>query len=60
MDKEWRKVKFAADCEPCSMCGELWCENCKTHYSECDCIGPIEDDCEYEEREDGLYARRIK
>ena len=54
---ENRKVKFAADYPDCEMCGEAFCEDCNTHYWECSCPGPHQDD-EYDYlMEDGvLYA----
>ena len=33
-------VIFADDCEPCSMCGEPYCQIHNKHYADCDCIGP--------------------
>ena len=33
-------VKYAADCEPCELCGEPWCEECGRHYSDCAHPGP--------------------
>jgi len=43
----WRRVVFAADCPPCPDCDEPFCEVCETHYADCECPGPTQDD-EYE------------
>jgi hypothetical protein len=53
----WKKVVCAADCKPCDMCGEPWCEECGEHYADCGCPGPTQDEMEYSE--DGLYARPL-
>ena len=50
----WKKVVFSADCDEdgnCPVCG--------TDYTDCPCPGPTMDDHEYEERDDGLWAREI-
>lgn len=48
----WKLVVFSADCDE-----DGNCPNCGIDYGDCDCFGPTQDDVEYEEREDGLYAR---
>lgn len=35
-----RPVVFAADCTPCSDCGEPVCPTCADHYADCACPGP--------------------
>jgi hypothetical protein len=55
---DWMKVKHAADCEACEMCGEPYCRECDRHYNECDCPGPCQDDMfEYEIFDGELFAR---
>lgn len=39
---EKKRVKYAHDCRPCSACGDPWCDDCNTHYADCNCIGPHE------------------
>lgn len=60
MSRRWRKVVFAADLEECEDCGEPWCKKHQQHYWECECLGPTEDDVEYQERGGVLWARRMK
>lgn len=60
-DRVWKKVVFANDCLACEDCGEPLCTECNTHYADCTCPGPTQDDeYDYEERptEDGpvMYA----
>lgn len=50
----WTPVVFASDCDE-----DGNCPHCGIDYADCPCIGPTEDDAEYQERRDGLYARRI-
>lgn len=55
----WVRVVLAAECAPCSLCGEPLCEGCGEHYADCECPGPHQDDLyEYETSGEGLYARR--
>jgi hypothetical protein len=56
----WRRVVFAADCIDRDGDGEvLICPECAIDYAECLCPGPHQqDEFEYQERRDGLYARR--
>jgi len=57
----WVKVVFAGDCKPCEMCDEPVCYLCGIHYADCECPGPHQDDeFEYKEIDDGLYARRLE
>jgi hypothetical protein len=53
----WQKVMFAAECDPD---GDGWCSVRDCDPAECDCIGPTEDNVEYEERDGIMYGRRIK
>ena len=43
LEKGWKKIKFAADCTPCPMCDEPWCEDCELHFGDCNCLGPTQD-----------------
>jgi hypothetical protein len=49
----WRKVVFAAECDPdtggCPACGE--------DFGECPCFGPTQDGIEYCEIDGVLYGR---
>lgn len=47
--KATRHIVFAADCEPCEMCGELICPVCNEHYAQCPCLGPHSEDDDAEE-----------
>ena len=50
-------VKYASDMARCELCEEPWCEEHGLHFSECDCIGPHQDDVyDYEEEAGELYA----
>jgi len=42
--KGWSLIQYAADMLECEDCGEPFCPECNTHYAECSCIGPMEDD----------------
>lgn len=42
--QQWHRVRFAADMDECPDCGEPYCPDCETHYAECACIGPMEDE----------------
>lgn len=48
----WKRVVFSAECDE-----DGNCPVCEIDYGECECFGPTMDDVEYEEREDGLWAR---
>lgn len=55
----WQKVVFAHELSICDCCGEEpFCDLHQTHYGECDCIGPTEDDVEYKEINGELFGRR--
>jgi hypothetical protein len=54
------KVVFADQCHPCDFCEDLICSVCGDHYSECDCIGPTEDNVEYTEINGELYGKRLE
>ena len=57
----WVKVLHAHECGICDMCGEPLCRSCDEHYADCPCPGPHqEDEYDYEDREDGLYARKLE
>ena len=40
----WNLVRSAADMLECQECGEPFCPEHNTHYADCDCIGPTEDE----------------
>jgi hypothetical protein len=54
----WSLVRFAAEMAECPDCGEPFCAECETHYSECDCIGPTEDGVRYKDIDGVLFAKR--
>lgn len=57
---DWRPVVLASDCAECEGCGEPVCPHCSTHYADCDCPGPHQDDeFEYREIEGRLQARPL-
>ncbi len=59
-DDGWVLVKMATDCQPCDMCGEPFCVGCGTHYADCSCPGPHQDDeYEYKEVNGVLYAKKL-
>ena len=51
---------MAADCSPCLLCSEPWCNECDEHYAECLCIGPSQDEAEYVMFNGVLYARIVE
>ena len=57
----WYRVVMAGDCTECDMCEEPVCPICETHYADCACPGPQQED-EYAYREfDGVeYARPLE
>jgi len=58
--RRWRRVMDAADMLECECCNEPYCPECETHYHECDCPGPSQDD-EYDYREvSGILQARPK
>ena len=40
----WKEVVYASDLGSCSMCGEPYCNVDDSHYSDCSCIGPCEEE----------------
>lgn len=57
--KAWKRVVFAADLPLCECCGEeAWCPEHRKHFADCACIGPTEDDVEYQDRGGVLYGKR--
>jgi hypothetical protein len=54
---KWQRVTFACECDPD---GDGWCQVRDIDPAECDCLGPTQDDVEYEERGGVLYGRRIE
>ena len=53
-DNTWQRVVFGMDCDE-----DGNCPACKNDFAECECPGPTMDGYEYEEFDDGLYARRV-
>lgn len=51
----WVRVMFTAECDPD---GDGWCRIRDCDVGECDCIGPTEEDVEYETFAGELYGRR--
>jgi hypothetical protein len=51
----WQRVMFTCECDPE---GEGWCQIRNCAPEDCDCIGPTEEDVEYEERDGVLYGHR--
>jgi hypothetical protein len=56
----WAKVMCAADMVECDCCGEPFCPECDSHYADCECIGPTEDDVTTKEVDNVLFGTRIK
>lgn len=56
--KGWQIVKHAIEMIECPDCGEPYCETHNLHYSDCDCIGPTEDEATYKEIDGALFANR--
>lgn len=54
----YQRVLCAADTLDCDCCGYPWCPECNTHYAECSCIGPTEDDVAYKTIDGFLFATR--
>jgi len=58
--KGWSKVMFADDMVSCECCEEPYCISCDTHYSDCGCIGPTEDDTIQKNVDGILFGTRIQ
>ena len=56
--EDWFQVKFAVDMEECPDCGAPYCMDHKTHYSECACIGPTEEDVTYRVIDGEMFGMR--
>jgi hypothetical protein len=54
----WGKVMCAADMLECECCGEPFCPECATHYADCECIGPSEEDVTFKNVSGVLFATR--
>jgi len=50
----WMPVNYSADCDPD---GDGWCQTTNSDPSDCECIGPTQDDIEYLERDGILFGR---
>lgn len=57
--KGWSLVQSAADMLECEECGEPYCPECNTHYADCSCIGPTEDDVTFKHVDGVLFGTRI-
>jgi uncharacterized protein with NRDE domain len=57
--KCWKKIVFASDLPKCDCCEEEWCEEHNTHFADCECIGPTQDNVEYKEFNGFLYGKII-
>lgn len=55
----WQVVKFAMDMIQCECCEEPYCPECEAHYSDCNCIGPTEDEATYKQVDGILFGTRI-
>lgn len=55
----WGLVKMAGDMLQCECCDEPYCHECESHYADCACIGPTEDDSEYKVVDGILFGTRI-
>jgi hypothetical protein len=55
----WSKVMCAADMVECDCCGEPFCPECDTHYTDCECIGPTEDDVIIKQIDSVLFGTRV-
>ena len=53
-DQEWKTVVHSCECDE-----DGNCPNCEIDFAECDCPGPTQDGYEYEERPEGMFARRL-
>lgn len=60
MTRDWQEVIFAENLPMCVFCEEEpHCPEHQTHFADCPCPGPMQDEeYEYEERAGVLYARR--
>jgi hypothetical protein len=55
-ENPWVKVVFSFECDEDGNCPN----HPDTDFADCGCVGPTQDGYEYQEREDGLYARLEK
>jgi hypothetical protein len=54
--KGWKLVKFAADMLDDGE-DEAWCQECDMDFADCDCIGPTQDDIEYQVINGFMFGR---
>jgi hypothetical protein len=54
--KGWQKVMCAMDMVECECCGEPFCPECNDHYTDCNCIGPTQDEATYKMVDGVLFA----
>lgn len=52
----WVPVRYSGQCDPD---GENFCNLTQNCTSDCPCLGPTQDDVEYMETENGLFARPV-
>lgn len=53
----WSLVKYVSDMPLCACCEEeAYCEEHECHFSDCDCIGPDQDEATYKSIEGYLFA----
>ena len=52
----WKKVMSSADMLDCECCGEPFFPECNTHYADCECIDPTQDEATYKEVDGVLFA----
>jgi hypothetical protein len=57
--KGWSRVMHAADMVECECCGEPYCPECDTHYADCECIGPHEDEAITKVVDGVLFGTRL-
>lgn len=54
--KGYSVVKFASELPRCECCYEAWCPEHNTHFADCSCIGPTQDDVVYVVRNGILFG----
>ena len=52
----YKVIKFGTEMSSCECCDEPWCNDCETHFADCDCYGPTQDDIKYKEIDGVLFG----
>lgn len=57
--KGWEVVLPASEMQTCGTCEEPYCTKHNMHYSDCNCIGPSEDDVTFKKKSTILFGTKL-